>query len=293
MRPDRARTFQTRSQLFYVHVNLSEVRLLAFLIVVALSAIQAGDQHLSKIPPAPRYGFRIIHVFPHDPSAYTEGLLYRDGFLYESTGLAGKSRLRKVDPDTGKVLLETTLDARYFGEGITLFNKRIIQLTWQSHQGFVYDSETFGQLRTFAYPGEGWGLTNNRTQIFMSDGTPEIRCLDPETLTETRRIKVHDGSHLVGNLNELEYIRGEIFANVWLVNKIVRISPDDGHVTGWIDLEGLVAKRELPNDREAVLNGIAWDPDGSRLFVTGKMWSKLFEIELVQSGGGSQDRDAL
>ena len=193
------------------------VRLVALATVAALFAIQGGEEHRFPNLQAPRYGFRVVHVFPHDPAAFTEGLLYWNGFLYESTGLGGKSRVRRVDFSSGKVIQEALLERRYFGEGITIFNNRIVQLTWRSGVGFVYDVNTLARVRTFAYTGEGWGLTSSGSEIFMSDGTPEIRCLDPNTFGETRRLHVHDGSHAIFNINELEYVRGEIFANVWLV----------------------------------------------------------------------------
>lgn len=220
--------------------------------------------------------YRVVHTYPHDPSAFTQGLEFRAGFLYEGTGLPGRSRLRKVELETGKVLQEIALPQPHFGEGITVLDQRIVQLTWQSHQGFVYDQASFRLLRTFEYPGEGWGLTNDGRQIFMSDGTAEIRCWDPATLRETRRFTVHDGARPVPSLNELEYVHGEIYANVWQTERIVRFSPKDGRVLGWIDLTGLLSASERAGTD--VLNGIAYDPLGDRLFVTGKLWPKLFEI---------------
>jgi glutamine cyclotransferase len=229
----------------------------------------------------PIYGYRVVHIYPHDPRAFTQGLEYRGGFLYEGTGLNGRSSLRKVDLQTGKVLQETQLDARYFGEGITLFDQRILELTWQAHRGFVYDRNTFKPIRDFEYPGEGWGLTNDGRQIYMSDGSAQIRCWNPSSLQETRRFTVHDGPRPIDYLNELEYIRGEIYANVWQTDRIARIDPKDGHVSGWIDLSGLLPAADL-SDGADVLNGIAYDSLGDRLFVTGKLWPKLFEIQLVR-----------
>lgn len=228
----------------------------------------------------PMYGYKIVHTYPHDRNAFTQGLEYHDGFLYEGTGLNGRSGIRKVELETGKVLQETPLDARYFGEGITLLDQRLFELTWQAERGFVYDRSTFRVLRSFEYPGEGWGLTNNGHQIYMSDGSSQIRIWNPATLAELRRILVHDGHKPVNMLNELEYVRGEIYANVWQTNKIARIAPSDGHIVGWIDLSGLLTTAEAIS--ADVLNGIAWDAAKNRLFVTGKLWPKLFEIQLVR-----------
>jgi glutamine cyclotransferase len=226
----------------------------------------------------PEYGYRVVNVYPHDSTAFTQGLEYRGGYLYEGTGLEGQSRLRKVDLKTGRVIQEIRLGAQYFGEGITVLNQRIIQITYKSQRGFIYDQGTFKLLRTFDYPGEGWGLTNDMKQIYMSDGSSEIRVWDGETLAERRRIKVRDGSRPVTLINELELVNGEIFANVWQTDRIARISPADGRVTGWINLAGL---SPAGTASEAVLNGIAHDGMGGRLFVTGKLWPKLYEIQVV------------
>ena len=221
-------------------------------------------------------GYRVLRAYPHDRTAFTQGLEFRAGFLYEGTGLEGRSSLRKVEIESGKVLQEVKLPPPYFGEGITVLHDRILQLTWQSEKGFVYDRATFRLLRTFEYPGEGWGLTNDGSLIYMSDGTARIRCWDASTLAEQRRITVHDGPNPVPSLNELEFVRGEIYANVWQTERIVRFSPLDGRVLGWIDLAGLLS----PAEREGtdVLNGIAYDAVGDRLFVTGKLWPKVFQI---------------
>jgi glutaminyl-peptide cyclotransferase len=229
----------------------------------------------------PEYTYQVVHIYPHDRTAYTQGLEFRAGFLYEGTGLEGRSSLRKVELETGRILQQIKLDPVYFGEGITLINQRIIQLTWRSQKGFVYDQASFRLLRTFDYPGEGWGLTNDGTQIYMSDGTAKIRCWDSSTLAEKRRFTVHDGPRPIDMLNELEYVHGEIYANVYTTDRIVRISPADGHVVGWIDLAGLLSDQERAQGAE-VLNGIAYDALGDRLFVTGKFWPKLFEIKVVR-----------
>lgn len=226
------------------------------------------------------YGFRIVHVYPHDPSAFTQGLEFRGGYLYEGTGLAGRSTLRKEKLETGEVVEEIHLAPEFFGEGITVLNERVLELTWQSHIGFVYDQANFRKLRTFDYTGEGWGLANDGRTIYMSDGSPQIRCLNPANLAETRRILVHDGTAQVSELNELECVRGEIYANVWHSWRIARIEPSNGSVVGWIDLSGIISPNELSSE-EAVLNGIAYDSMGDRLFVTGKLWPKLFEIKLT------------
>ena len=249
---------------------------LGYALVLSLSLLSAASPQQMPV-----YGYRVVHVYPHDPNAFTQGLEYRGGFLYEGTGLQGRSTLRKVDLQSGKVLQEIHIDSKYFGEGITVFGQRIVEITWQSEKGFVYDKGTFRQTRAFDYPGEGWGLTNDGRQIFMSDGTAEIRCWNPETLREIRRFTVHDGKSSVDQLNELEFVRGEIFANVWQTDRIARISPVDGRVTGWIDLAGLLPASDHFSGAD-VLNGIAFDAVGNRLFVTGKLWPKLFEIQLVR-----------
>jgi glutamine cyclotransferase len=228
----------------------------------------------------PIYGYRIVNAFPHDPNAYTQGLVFRDGVLYEGTGLLGHSTLRKVALETGGVLQYHRLADHFFGEGITIYGDRIIQLTWQSNTGFVYDKGSFERLREFHYPTEGWGLTHDGERLIMSDGTATLHFLDPDSLREIARIDVYDNSGPVVMLNELEYINGEVYANVWLTEHIARIDPQTGRVVGWIDLSGLY---EIPDTLQgiAVLNGIAYDRHSDRLFVTGKLWPRLFEIELV------------
>jgi glutamine cyclotransferase len=228
----------------------------------------------------PEYTYQVIHTYPHDPNAFTQGLEYRAGYLYESTGLKGRSSVRKVQLDTGKVLQQIDIDAQYFGEGITVLNQKITELTWQAETGFVYDQSTFHQQRTFNYPGEGWGLANDGENIYMSDGSAQIRIWDPLSLQEKRRITVHDRGQTVLNLNELEWVRGEIYANIWQKDVIARISPVDGRVLGWIDMAGILPAADRTG-QEDVLNGIAYDVLGNRLFVTGKLWPRLFEIKVV------------
>lgn len=254
--------------------------LLVTLLALAAAAF-FGISRAAPLSQTPVYGYRIVHVYPHDRLAFTQGLEYRGGFLYEGTGLNGRSSLRKVDLQSGKVLQEIRLDSQYFGEGITLVDRRVVELTWQSHRGFVYDNKTFNVTRDFDYPGEGWGLANDGRQIYMSDGTAQIRCWNPSTLQETRRITVHDGELPVESLNELEYVHGEIYANIWLTDRIARIVPADGRVSGWIDLSGLLTAGDRDGGAD-VLNGIAYDSTGDRLFVTGKLWPKVFEIQLVR-----------
>jgi len=224
--------------------------------------------------------YRVVHAYPHDPQAYTQGLLYSDGHLYESTGLNGRSSLRMDDLDTGRVLQRVNLPQQYFGEGLAAWGSTLVQLTWQSHVAFVYDRFSFRLIRSFHYSGEGWGLTQDGRNLIMSDGTATLRFFDSNTFREVRRIQVRDGRQPVDQLNELEYIRGQIYANVWHTDRIARISPADGHVLGWIDLSGLFPASQR-SDPEAVLNGIAYDAARNRLFVTGKLWPRLFEIVIV------------
>jgi len=235
-------------------------------------------------PSAPHpveYTYQVVHAFPHDRMAFTQGLEFHAGFLYESTGLNGRSSLRKVRLDTGEVVQQINLSPEFFGEGITLLHDEIYQLTWQSQVGFVYSARDFRLLRRFAYTGEGWGLTNNGREIFMSDGTAELRVIEAGNFKEKRRIKVHDGARPIDQLNELEFVEGEILANVWQTDRIARISPTTGDVLGWIDLSGLLSP-VYTVEPGAVLNGIAYDAAQKRLFVTGKLWPNLFEIRLAR-----------
>ena len=222
-------------------------------------------------------------MYPHDPEAFTEGLFYLDGFLYEATGLAGKSSVRKVDVRTGKVLQQQDVPEPYFGEGIVAWKNHLIQLTYTTETGFVYDLKTFKREREFHYPGQGWSLTFDGKQIVMDDGTPELRFWDGETLKETGRVRGTADSVPVQNINELEWVKGELYANVWHTDRIARIDTKTGQVRGWIDLKGLLPasdKRDGWDAGEQVLNGIAYDAAHDRLFVTGKYWPKLFEIKI-------------
>ncbi len=254
-------------------------RLVVLFLLTTCSPFLLGQPNASA-GATPKYTFTIVRVFPHDSSAYTQGLAYRDGFLYEGTGRNGRSSLRKVRLETGEVIQRLELASEYFGEGISLFKDKVVQITWKSGVGFVYDLNTFRLLRKFSYSGEGWGLTANGHQLFMSDGTSEIRVFDPETFREIRRFKVHDGPTPVDQLNELEFVEGQIFANVWHSNLVAKISPQTGRVVGWIDLSGILSP-VYRLEPEAVLNGIAYDPLHKRLFVTGKLWPSIFEIRLA------------
>jgi glutamine cyclotransferase len=224
------------------------------------------------------YGYRIVHTYPHDSEAFTQGLVYRDGSLYESTGLNGRSSLRKVRLETGEVLQKRDVDTRYFAEGLTDWNGRLVQLTWQTNVAFVYDLLSFAPEQTFSYQGEGWGLTHDAARLILSDGSSTLRFFDPQTYREIGHVNVRDEAGPIERLNELELVGGEVFANVWQTDRICRIDPSTGRITGWIDLSGLLGPDER---REAdVLNGIAYDAAGGRLFVTGKLWPHLFEIAL-------------
>jgi glutamine cyclotransferase len=258
---------------------MTSIRLAAALAILGAGSVAfSAEQRVSRAPVA---GYQVVKVYPHDRNAFTQGLQYVDGFLYEGTGQHGQSGIRKVKLETGEVVQHQPLDSKYFGEGITVFGDTIVQLTWQSELGFIYDKKTFKQLKTFTYPGEGWGLTHDGKRLIMSDGDVrgQLRFLDPVSLKETGRLAVRDGGRPVDDLNELEYVRGEILANVWQTSRIARISPKTGEVTGWIDLTGLLDPREAAGTD--VLNGIAYDAAGDRLFVTGKLWPKLFEIKIV------------
>ena len=230
---------------------------------------------------APVLGYRVVAKFPHSTESYTEGFFYRDGMFYEGTGLAGHSKLLVTQPETGKVLQSLDLAQGYFGEGIIDWGPNLYEWTWQSHVGFIYDRFSLRKIREFTYTGEGWGMTRTATEIVTSDGSSTLRFRDPDTFKEVRHIVVRDGKLPVEQLNELEYIKGEIYANVWHSDRIARIAPQDGHVIAWIDLRGI-----LPDDQkinaESVLNGIAYDAQHDRLFVTGKQWPTVFEIKVVE-----------
>jgi len=246
--------------------------------VMSPGPTSSGNSSISGAIPV--YTYKVVNTYAHDRRAFTQGLVFESGVLYEGTGLRGHSTLRRVELETGDVLQIRELPARFFAEGVTIYGNKIIQLTWQSRVGFVYDKDSFKLLKEFHYPTEGWGITHDGKRLIMSDGTSTLRFLDPETFKETGRIKVYDDNGPVTKLNELEYVQGEIYANVWQTNHIARIAPQTGRVIGWIELKGLLS----PQDRSRggdVLNGIAYDAKKARLFVTGKFWPELFEIRLI------------
>ncbi len=254
------------------------------IILISVAVIAVSSVTLVLLSDSPvdlepvHYTYNVVNVYPHDEAAFTQGLVFEDDVLYEGTGLYRQSTLRRVELETGNVTQLYSLPDRFFGEGITIFEDKIIQLTWRSGKGFVYDMDSFDLLQEFEYQTEGWGITHNGSALIMSDGTATLYFLDPETFQTIGQVEVHDEEPVVF-LNELEYIQGKIYANIWKEEKIVIINPQTGQVSGWIDLEGI---RDLVNQGTSdVLNGIAYEPKGDRLFVTGKRWSKLFEIELV------------
>ena len=256
---------------------------LKWLVACALAAVAVGAAAWAQLHgrSAPAVaGFKVVAVYPHDPNAFTQGLAIAGGQLYEGTGLYGQSTIRRVDIATGRVEKRRPIDATYFGEGIAILGDRLYELTWQHGIGIVYDLATFSQQRTFQYTGEGWGLTQDGKQLILSDGSSKLRFLDPQTFAVVREIDVRDHGQPVTKLNELEYVDGEIWSNVWYDDRIARISPATGEVVGWIDLAALYPKSARSS--EAVLNGIAYDAASKRLFVTGKNWPQLYEIEIVR-----------
>lgn len=265
------------------------------LVLISLYGISSSDvsaiEHYSNKDHAKKdiaetlavtYSYEIINMYPHDPRAFTQGLVCDDGILYEGTGRYGHSSLRKIILEKGQIIESLDLPSEFFGEGITIFRDKIIQLTWRSHIGFVYSKKTFKLIHKFSYPTEGWGITNDGKRIIMSDGTEYLHFLDPETFKILGRLRVYDNELPVTKLNELEYIDGQVFANVWQTSRIAIIHPDTGQVTGWIELEGLL---ELAGGDRRIKtpNGIAHDAMRDRLFVTGKLWPKIYEIKLIPS----------
>jgi glutamine cyclotransferase len=249
-------------------------------LIVAAAFLTAACNSATQARSVPEYGYEVVHAYHHDPLAFTQGLLYSNGVLYEGTGLEEESSIRKVKLETGEVLQKRAVPA-VFGEGIVLWKDKLLELTWKHQLGFIYDLATFEPKGRFDYPGEGWGLTTDGKRIIMSDGSAQLRFWEPDTLKETGRITVTDDGRPINELNELEYIKGEIWANVWQTDRIARIDPASGKVTGWIDLTGILPRQER-TDLTDVLNGIAYDAAGDRIFVTGKRWPKLFEIRLVR-----------
>lgn len=258
---------------------MKKLHLTIILVVAVALAIGAAVLFLLDGTKPANYTYEVVNVYPHDRNAFTQGLVIEEGVLYEGTGLWGGSTLRRVDLETGNVMQMHALSSEFFGEGITVFGDRIIQLTWQNQKGFVYDKHSFDLLQEFSYPTEGWGITDDGTKLIMSDGTATLYFLDAETFEKVGQVEVRNGTASVTNLNELEYINGEVYANIWLTDKIAVINPQTGQVTGWIDLTGIYTQENSNPDN--VLNGIAYDAEGERLFVTGKRWSQLFEIEVI------------
>jgi glutamine cyclotransferase len=263
--------------------------LLALAGFCACNGDHGNGQVVEDTTPAPVVGATVLREFPHDTSAFTQGLVYADGVFFESTGRTGHSTLRQVEIATGKVLRQKAVDAQYFAEGLALYGGHLYQLTWQSQVGFLYNPADFSQTGTFAYQGEGWGLTTDGQSLILSDGSNQLRFIDPGNHTVRRVVNVMDAGAFVNDLNELEWVKGEVWANVWHTDRIARIDPQTGRVKGWIELTGILDASRKP-DKEAVLNGIAYDPQHDRLWVTGKLWPALFEIQVpgVAGGGGAQ-----
>jgi glutamine cyclotransferase len=273
------------------NTRTSSIQFILILLIViatllALSLFFYNEKHnqfqvttTPTIQDVPVYKCKIINNYPHDRNAFTQGLVFENNHLYEGTGLYGHSSLRKIQLETGTLLQVRNLSDQYFGEGITIYQNKIMQLTWKNNIGFVYDKDNFHKIQEFHYPNEGWGITTDGKHLIMSDGTSTLHFIDPETFEEIRQIQVFSKEGPVKNLNELEYVKGEIYANVWQTNLIALISPATGQITGWIDVTEL---QNLENDNPtSIPNGIAYDHKNDRLFVTGKLWSKIFEIELV------------
>jgi glutaminyl-peptide cyclotransferase len=254
--------------------------LLLSIVILAAAPVTSSAARPAPAAPAAIDDYQVVHSYPHDPGAFTEGLFYLGGYLYESTGLEGQSDVRKVRLETGEVVQRRTIPNQYFGEGIVGWKGRLLELTWKNEVGFIYDLATFEPKGKFSYRGEGWALTHDGRRLIMTDGTPTIRFLDPKTLKEIGRLRVTLDGQPVRNLNEVEWVKGEIYANVWLTNIIVRIDPATGRVVGRIDLSRLLTDADRGASTPDVLNGIAYDAAHDRLFVTGKNWPKLYEIKL-------------
>ena len=263
----------------YMRREFFMVLLLAVLLagVIACSGSSTAKQVTEEVPV---YAYEVINTWPHDAEAYTQGLVFHDGTLFESTGLYGSSTLRRVELKTGKVKKKVEIAREYFAEGMTIFGDKVFQLTWQAQKGFVYDLKKLRQEAEFTYEGQGWGLTHDNHSLIMSDGTNRIRFLDPTSFQVQRTISVYENGHPLTELNELEFIKGEIYANIWKTNRIVRLDPTTGKLNAWVDLTGL--HHEGDDRPENCLNGIAYDAESDRLFVTGKRWTKLYEIRLVR-----------
>ncbi len=256
----------------------SSLRVLVWAAVLGLFACGKADAPAGGVPV---YGYEVVNVYPHDAEAWTQGLAFRDGFLYESTGLYGRSSIRRVRLETGEVLQKRALPPEYFGEGLAVAGDRLVQLTWLARRGFVYDRETFELKGEFSYASSGWGLAYDGKRFIMSDGTATLRFLDADTYEETGRVDVFDDDGPVRDLNELEYVDGYVYANVYPTDRVAAISPETGRVAWWLDLADLPKRGGFRPEEEHITNGIAYDAAGGRLFVTGKFWPRLFEIRLV------------
>ena len=268
------------------NADMAPIRPILVLVLSLLSLQCNGGGNTNAVPTnsaenavVPRYGYQIVNIWPHDPNAFTQGLVFVDGKLLESTGQEGRSSLRNVELQTGKILKKVDVPEPYFAEGLAALNNKIYQLTWQHQHGFIYDAQSFAKIGEFPYDGEGWGLATDGRSLILSDGSNRIRFLDPDSFRVTKTIAVKDGQTPISQLNELEFVNGEIYANIWHDDRIVAIDPETGRVTAWIDLRGLLQPGDT-TDPEAVLNGIAWDQSSNRLFVTGKLWPRLFEIKI-------------
>jgi glutamine cyclotransferase len=274
-----------KKHLLFVLEPISILFLVFFLLFFSISAqsmVQNQEwlfNHLSKNQNLTKYTYQVVALYPHDSRAFTQGLIFHEGFLYESTGLYGESSLRKIDLRTGKVLLENKIDEIHFAEGLTLFNNLLIQLTWKSHLGFLYEVDTFEYIGSFEFPYEGWGITHDNQNLIISDGSDTLHFLDPKNFLVTKEIQVHLNGLMINQLNELEFINGKIYSNVWHTDLILIINPDDGEVIGWINLTGLEKQSDLSKN---VLNGIAFDQTNNHLFITGKNWPHLYEILLIE-----------
>jgi glutamine cyclotransferase len=274
-RQDRRRHWRGSRRWILAPIWASCPRTLAIAFLLTASACGPASQ----ADGIPEYSYTVLHSYPHDPNAFTEGLFYLDGFLFEGTGGDARGDIRKVKLETGEVLQRHAIPPEYFGEGIVAWKEKLLELTWKGEMGWIYDLKTFEPKSEFRYPGEGWALTTDGNRIIMDDGTPQLRFWDPTTLQETGRLTVTADGQPVKYLNELEWVKGEIYANVWHTDRIARINPNTGRVVGWIDLAGLW---DGSDHDEKTLNGIAYDAQHDRLFVTGKEWPSLFEIRLVK-----------
>ena len=276
----RRRSHRVARKATRVAVSIALLSMVVAAVVIIYGSVRTSVDAVAK-GAAPVYGYEVVYAYPHDPNAFTQGLIYRDGYFYESTGLEGESTLRQVDLETGRVLRRHDVPRPHFAEGLTDWGFKLVQITYTTRTGFTYDIETFAERSTFSYAGQGWGLTHDEKQLIMSDGSASLRFLDPETHREIGRVEVRDQGRPVTDLNELEYVRGDVYANVWHTDRVAVIDPRSGAVREWIDLAGL--NPESGSRSEAVLNGIAYDPSRDRLFVTGKWWSKLYEIRVRRS----------